>query len=231
MQGNCINDPKKIIELISRERLERFRLGELDRPQHLLLEHERNLKLSYSFYPLLQAVEVGLRNRLYDTISAHLNNKDWLLTSNKLKPQEVKKVEEAKKRIKSKKSNLAPGKLITELSFGFWVGLLDKRYETLFWPKLLKTAFPHLRGKFRTRKHVATYLDEILNLRNRISHHKKICHLDLIKLHKKLLFVLSWLDPSYLDLAKKYDQFPEIVLSLSPVLTTYTHEKDYEFAQ
>ncbi|WP_177420368.1 Abi family protein [endosymbiont of Lamellibrachia barhami] len=69
---------------------------------------------------------------------------------------------------------LNPGRIIAELNFGFWSSMLDKCYEQVLWPQLIKTAFPYMPRKIRTRKVLSQQFHKIRQLRNRIFHHEPI---------------------------------------------------------
>lgn len=71
---------------------------------------------------------------------------------------------------------LNPGRIIAELNFRFWTSMLDKRYEQVLRPQLIKTAFPYMQRKIRTRKVLSQQFHKIRQLRNRIFHHKPIWH-------------------------------------------------------
>jgi hypothetical protein len=63
------------------------------------------------------------------------------------------------------------GKVVAELTFGFWVELTARSYHGDLWVPYLYTAFPH--GKLH-RKHIHRRLQTVHRLRNRIAHHEPI---------------------------------------------------------
>jgi hypothetical protein len=54
-------------------------------------------------------------------------------------------VQAAIARLRRKGKPSVPGRVVAELTFGFWTNLLDVRYERrqILWPPLLEAAFPH----------------------------------------------------------------------------------------
>jgi hypothetical protein len=65
-----------------------------------------------------------------------------------------------------------PGKVIAELTFGFWVDLLQTQNHMPLWVlRKLNKAFPYAK---RERGQIHRRLKEIQLLRNRISHHERI---------------------------------------------------------
>lgn len=102
-------------------------------------------------------------------------------------------------------------RIVAELTFGFWTSLLDRRYEQILWPPLLKTAFPHMPRKQRTRANLSRRFHTVRQLRNRIFHHEPIAHWqDLAQQHAGILEAIAWIAPGAKDLVQAIDRFPEI---------------------
>jgi hypothetical protein len=92
-------------------------------------------------------------------------------------------VDAAVARLRRKGKPIVPGRVVAELTFGFWTNLLDVRYERgqILWPTLLSATFPHLRTVQRTRRIVA-----------------------------KRFKAIGWLCPELLRVARATDQFPTV---------------------
>ncbi|HKK10318.1 MAG TPA: hypothetical protein VJ939_05745, partial [Bacteroidales bacterium] len=69
------------------------------------------------------------------------------------------------------KKAIATGRVIAELSFGFWTSLFDSRFEKTLW-KNLRLAFPNCPKHIRQRKTMSSKFNGIRKLRNRIFHHE-----------------------------------------------------------
>ena len=68
--------------------------------------------------------------------------------------------------------------IVADLSAGFWGSLLTRRYDVRFtWRYNLGRIFPNAAGL--TRGAVWPICDGLLDLRNRVAHHKPIFHLPL----------------------------------------------------
>jgi hypothetical protein len=66
----------------------------------------------------------------------------------------------------------APGKVVAELTFGFWVDLCSKRNKNIVWVhRKLFGAFPNTA---LTRDQIHQRLKMVQSLRNRISHHEPV---------------------------------------------------------
>lgn len=64
-------------------------------------------------------------------------------------------------------------RIVAGLSFGFWVHLLTKNYDSVFWPKYYSLAFPN-KPKKMTRTELYDELEFLRHFRNRMAHHKPI---------------------------------------------------------
>ena len=71
-------DMQNIIENISIDRLSSYKFYENDNTDLILSRYIYNVQISESFYPVLSALEISLRNRLYNAI-AKLKGDNWLL--------------------------------------------------------------------------------------------------------------------------------------------------------
>ena len=141
-----------------------------------------------SLYPILQTLEVALRNSLHNVISNHIKNKYWFIQNNLLRSLEINIVQNTLHDIKKVNKPVNSDLVVSQLSFGFWTNILDKRYEQIFWPHLLKLAFPYIPRSQRTRDHISRRFNKVRNLRNRIFHHQRIWHwLDLPKQHSDMI--------------------------------------------
>jgi hypothetical protein len=130
--------------------------------------YEYNVRLSEVLYGLLHGLEVTVRNAEHYALSAGYGTPTWYdlaplssywhdqLTAAKSKPGVAGK----------------PGKVIAELTFGFWVDLPKmKNHRSLWVNRKLNAAFPNTRF---TRDVIHTRLKAIQLLRNRISHHEPV---------------------------------------------------------
>ena len=104
-----------------------------------------------------------------------------------------------------------PGRIVAELSFGFWSSLLNKKYEyphRQLWPHLLQRVFPSMPRASRTRHEASKRVNRIRELRNRVSHHERITHWALDQFHHDLIEAIGWISPPLQHLAKATDRFP-----------------------
>lgn len=168
-----------------------------------------NVALACAAMPSLHALEVTLRNNLFNASRKIVDESRlrfvqvpcWLdADPTLLYDAEAEAVRNAKHVVRRTKKPMTPGRLISNLPFGFWVSLCRSPYEQGrphgpgLWPKALAQAFPFLPKNHRTRHAVWTRLDEIREFRNRVFHHESIWNRDLPRSHRRLLEVLSWMN-------------------------------------
>lgn len=202
--GPSLTELGPIERAISVDRLSGYRQPGGD-AHDALARYTWNALLGAALYPTLLHLEVAFRNSLYEAVQAHYPAGPWHTVScwlDQVPPilaaSDRKRVETAKRRLRRAGKPLTPGRLVAELTFGFWTSLLDRRYEhgQVLWPTLLKAAFPHLPAAQRTRRGVAQRFDRLRLLRNRVFHYEPIWHWhDLRQQHAEMLEALGWLCP------------------------------------
>jgi hypothetical protein len=100
-----------------------------------------------------------------------------------------------------KGSELLPGKVIAELTFGFWYYLTVSMFEHSLW-------VPYLHKSFQPRKAPKRsvfnqQIDKIRQLRNRIAHHEPIFHMNLLELQLNIREVSKLLCPNITIIMKR----------------------------
>lgn len=163
-------------------------------PQRALDLYEWNADIAAAFWRTLGHVEVLVRNavhvRLVDWSLANHGDPCWYrMVDGLLSPQANAAVAEARARATRSGVPETGGRVVAELTFAFWRYLVSSRYDRTLWRPALRHAFP---GK--GRRSVATVLERLHLLRNRIAHHEPIHHLDLTDLRAQALTLASWVD-------------------------------------
>jgi hypothetical protein len=112
---------------ISSERLITYlRPTSQDLPKALGL-YEHNVHLSEALYGLLHSIEIATRNAMHYTLAANYGVPDWYDRA-PLSPHWRGKVNEAKT---ASGVRATPGKVIAELTLGFWVDLVKHNNHRL----------------------------------------------------------------------------------------------------
>jgi hypothetical protein len=142
-----------------------------------ILIYEWNTTLSETLYRPMQYLEIALRNSVHDILSAAYSRKDWYNSiDGLLKYHHLNMLGDEIVKVKKRNTDVTPGRVVAELSLGFWTGLLNKTYDAKLWIPHLHKAFPHVRV---SRKKCQAYLKRIRGLRNRVAHHEPILSRDL----------------------------------------------------
>jgi hypothetical protein len=195
---------RKVIERIfSHDRLAPY-LRRHDNSFTQAIEHYKaNIEISESFYPLLSILEVGLRNQMDYQLTRKFNTDAWFDNNDFIKIVsrfQIDRITDARNSILREKKEITPGKIISELSFGFWTSLLDSRFEKTLW-KNLRLSFPNCPKQIRQRKTMSSKFNGIRKLRNRIFHHESVTwNIDVIKNYRdEIIEAIDWLDKDLLD--------------------------------
>jgi hypothetical protein len=189
---------------LSAERLQPYRALAHGDPVLALKLHARNTALSESLYGVLGGLEIALRNSVHGVLSSGLGRSDWY-DSGLLQPEQQRPLQMTKKRLLQDGKPLDPGRIVAELSFGFWTGLIGPGYSSL-WRDHLFTAFSH-RNLRREEAH--SRLDTIRKLRNRIAHYEPILSRPLQKDYNRILDAIGWISPIHARWVRTYSSFPE----------------------
>lgn len=132
------------------------------------------------------------------------------------------KLEKAKNKLKYKGSPVNQVKLLSELTFGFWVKFFDTSPI-----KILKgvplQAFTNKPGVKLAKVH--SHLNSIVALRNRISHSEPICFdrtgklcLDTMRQYQSdIEDALRWLDSDLSQWAEKLNFYKPVVIRISGI--------------
>jgi hypothetical protein len=103
-----------------------------------------NMALGEALYPLLQCLEVGLRNALNASI-ATIGGDRWFEDPNIVVDLWAqKKVLDAKTKLTKQVKALDPGRIVAALEFGVWVSFFHVQYEQKPQPSDQKPLWPNL---------------------------------------------------------------------------------------
>ncbi|WP_440708229.1 hypothetical protein [Herbiconiux sp. YIM B11900] len=171
--------------------------------------YEWNAQLGSAFAHDLAHLEVGLRNAYDRALEAHLDlSGHWtscgadvfapLLRTRKSGAQGRSRVDvNAKPRAALERAvreaggrSALPGKVIAQLTFGFWRYLTSAAHEVTLWRPALHRAFP----PGTNRAEVDTRIGRLHELRNRVAHHEPLLGLDAASLYRDLIHVAGLLD-------------------------------------
>lgn len=187
-----------IEKVISTERLEPYLKKHGGDFEKAVNHYKVNIEISESFYPLLSILEIALRNKFDYQLKRLFDDENWFENPRFIKSVtrfQMDRVSEAKANILREKKTITSGKIISELSFGFWTSLLDSKFERILW-KNLRLAFPNCPKNIRKRKTMSSKLNGIRKLRNRIFHHEPVTwSLTALTIYRnEIIEGIDWLD-------------------------------------
>lgn len=203
----------RLERIISKDRLEPYLHHHTNDFDKAIAHYKSNILISESFYPLLAILEIGLRNAIDYQLTILFDDKQWFENKRFIKiatRYQINKISEARTNIMSEKKEITSGRIISELSFGFWTSLFDVKFEMGLW-KNLRLAFPNCPKQKRKRKTMSARFNGIRKLRNRIFHHEAITwNLDVLKSYKnQIIEGIEWLDkelPAWIDELNHIDE-------------------------
>ncbi len=198
MIANAIVD-----RIISQERLQPYKnhhSGDIDKA---IAHYKANILISESFYPLISILEVGLRNSIDRQLIRRFGDDKWYEDIEFIRivsKYQIDRISEARANIQSSKKEITTGRIISELTFGFWTSLLDTKFEMTLW-KNLRFAFPNCPKEERKRRIISAKLNRIRKFRNRIFHHESISwNMEVLSIYKQdIIEGINWLDKDLLN--------------------------------
>lgn len=169
-----------------------------------------NLQLAESIMPCLHILEVALRNAVHLQLKAKYARADWWEAVATFTAKDVAEIAGTKQKIGFKAHAATPDRIVSELSFGFWTTLFNKRHEVELW-KELRLAFPRCPKNKRQRHEISKALNVARELRNRAAHHDALLWLnpDMRHSYQVCLEVIGWLEPQLKPWLATFDRFPQ----------------------
>jgi hypothetical protein len=182
---------------ISAERLAPYRAAMNDDLEGAIALYKWNAEVAACFWSLLGHVEILVRNSMHERLETWSQSaygvSNWYTALGGLFNAETSQdIVTARRRAIASGRTETPGRVVAELSLGFWRYLLAGRYERSLWRTCLYEAFP---GQGR-RRMVFERLSGLHQLRNRIAHHEPVHNRPLTDLHADALEIAGWVCPT-----------------------------------
>ncbi len=191
--------PEIIRDLLTADRLRSYLASchqDLDRALEL---YEWNLAASAAIMQTAAMVEVVIRNAMDAQLVAWADRRgtqSWLDVC-PLDSRGRADIDKSRDRATSYgRVALTHGKVVAELSFGFWRYLTAQRYHASLWVPVLHHAFPGGNDDLRDRRReVERHLADLMLVRNRAAHHEPIHRRNLAHDLDIAVEITRWVHP------------------------------------
>lgn len=171
------------------------------------------------YFSLIQEIEVALRNEMSELIRKSAPSNDLYkffhhLANNQNAPLTTESKKQIQKSIKDckHKKNYDENDIISRISFGFWVNLLDydkqRNPHVYYWQSVFNNIFDK---RFSTFKDLYNSLKQIMRFRNRLYHQEIVWNKKIAKKPEQALH----------NLKKTYDQFESVLQKIAPERYTF----------
>jgi len=161
--------------------------------------YEWNMRSAAAVLELTGMVEVVARNSLDRELRAWAARRGVTTWFDAVPLDRQGRLDLVKARARASRNERRPevhGRVIAELSFGFWRYLVESRYLTALWTPGLHRAFPHGPSDVLTRqRQVRARMQQLHFVRNRAAHHEPIHQRDLHRDLDSALDLLGWIHP------------------------------------
>lgn len=210
--------------IVSAPRLHRYRDASTTDLETVVL-YCWNVQLGEALMPSIAIFEVTLRNAVHTTLTAHTGTEWWFRSVlHKEAFDNLMKIITDTTRRTGQPPTI--GKLISELSFGFWPKVFSSRLDKVWWDTQgnppIAHLLPHHPNIARdTRSKLEERLEYLVLLRNRIVHQEAIFdgikannrpHLPIEDVHALLLETLGWIDADAAAVVSCLDRFDQVFL-------------------
>jgi len=175
---------------ISTDRLEPYRASVGGDRELAVRLYEQNILLAESLYGILHGLEVAMRNSIHSQLEASYGQPEWWKLI-QLESEQASMLRNAQQALQRGGKPLDAGRVVAELNFGFWTGLLGPKYTDL-WRNHLVKAFSR---RTVQRAEVQIRLNSIRKLRNRVAHHEPILSRPLQKDVNQIFDTIAWMSP------------------------------------
>ncbi len=208
-------DDQVVVRLLTRARLRSYLAATSGDLTAALRWYEWNARASAAVMATSGMVEVIVRNALDEQLSvwaAARRHASWLDAA-PLDARGSADVAKARDRATNRgRTSEVHGKVVAELSFGFWRYTVAQRYHAALWVPALHRAFPHGPTDLRERRRrVERHLVDFLLVRNRSAHHEPVHRRDLLADLAAVIELAGWVHPDAGRWVAATSFLPEVV--------------------
>jgi hypothetical protein len=162
--------------------------------------YEWNMSASAALMHTTGMVEVVVRNAMDQTLQDLAEKRGWSSWFDCAPLDQRGRTDIRKARDRATRFGAQPevhGKVVAELTLGFWRYLAASRYLTALWTPALFNAFPQgPADKRQQQRQVDRHLKDLHLVRNRAAHHEPIHRRDLSRDLAAAVEIAAWIDPA-----------------------------------
>ncbi|OLT11853.1 hypothetical protein BJF77_18815 [Kocuria sp. CNJ-770] len=175
---------------VSTDRLSKYAAA----PEDTVALYMWNAELTGAFFELIGHVEVLLRNVVHAQLAPHSTHGAWYDDPYyRFNTRSQREIATAKGRAGRGGRQVTSGRVVAELTFGFWRYLLTSHHQSTVWPRV-QAGFQGVPRHERSRQELETVVARVHDLRNRVAHHEPIFHTNVAQHFADLTFIAGYVD-------------------------------------
>lgn len=179
---------------ISQPRLKSYVLSAGHDRNRALALYMWNAAMGQAFHFPIQAVEVSLRNCINPILVQEFGQNWWSAPKFRswITHERATDLDQARRRLIARNLPQVTDQYVATLSLGFWVGMIETRYNPGLWNKRIRDAFPNYP---KSQRHDGIYAAAklMLDFRNEIFHHDSIVNRSLSNDFSNMMTLLKWI--------------------------------------
>ncbi len=205
-----------LLPLLTAERLGSYARATNGATANVFRLYEWNMRACASVLELSSMVEVVTRNALDREMRAWAASKGGGRSWFDAAPLDQRGRDDMRKaRERASRRGQRPevhGRVVAELSLGFWRYLVESRYLTSLWVPATRGAFPHGNEDVRKRqREVAFALQQMQFVRNRAAHHEPLHARALDRDYELALNLMGWISPDASGWVSDLSNLPQLI--------------------
>jgi len=219
-ESTSARDYRALRDLLTAERLGSYLRWSSGDIEAAFVLHEWNMTASAAMMHTTGMVEVVVRNAMDRALQDLAQARGWSSWFDGAPLDQRGRADIRKARERATRFGSQPevhGKVVAELTLGFWRYLAASRYLTALWTPALYRAFGSgPADKLQQQRQVDRHLKNLLLVRNRAAHHEPIHRRDLLRDLTAAVDVTSWVDPNVGDWVAGLSTIAEVIALKPP---------------
>ncbi|MEQ8404642.1 MAG: hypothetical protein RKE49_06055 [Oceanicaulis sp.] len=186
-------DAETIARTLNANRIARYRLAG-ENTREALERYLANARMISALYLPLNIFEVTVRNGLANHLR-HRFGDGWFRNTDftsRLHGHFARELAKAEAELEAESQEVAPDRIVSLLSMGFWAHITTKRARAEYFAKGWKANFPHGYASNRTLEDLHLVIESARLLRNRAFHHQAVFDKNLDDTVAAMIEAVGW---------------------------------------